>query len=319
MKVRLAHHGGDILQHDVTARATGARVSQFIQQVATGLATGSVYAMLALAVVLIFQSTGVVNFAQGEMAMFSTFIAWSLLQHMDYWPAFLLAVVLSAIAGAAIERVVMRPVEQGPALNSIVVTLGLFTVLNSLALWRWGGVPKPFPAPAIFSGAPLTVGAITVSRLNIGIFCMSLTIMFVLFAFLNLTKLGLAMRASAQHPGPARMVGIRVGRMLSLGWGLSAAVGAVAGMLLAPILSLQPSMMFGVIIFALAAAVLGGLNSLPGAIVGGLVLGVSQNMAGTYVSPHTGSIDVSVALLVIVIVLLARPTGLLGHGATTRV
>lgn len=294
-------------------------MEEFVQQVATGLATGSVYAMLALAIALIFNSTGVVNFAQGEMAMFSTFIAWSFLEYMPYWPAFALAVVVSALSGAAIERVVMRPVEGKAVLNSIVATLGLFTVLNSLALWRWGGVPRPFPTPDVFSGAPLSIGTITISRLNIGIFCMSLLIMIALFAFLNLTKLGLAMRASAQHPAPARMVGIRVGQMLSLGWGLSAAVGAVAGMLLAPILSLQPSMMFGVIIFALAAAVLGGLNSLPGAIIGGLVLGVAQNMAGTYISPHSGSIDVTVAFVVIVIVLLIRPTGLLGTAQMRRV
>ena len=204
-------------------------MEEFVQQVATGLATGSVYAMLALAIVRIYQSTAVVNFAQGELAMFSTFVAWSFLEHMDYWPAFLLAIVVAALLGAAIERVVLRPVEQAAPLNSVIVTLGLFTILNSLALWHWGGVPKPFPAPGVFSGAPLTVGEITISRLNIGIFCTSVAIMAALFAFLNLTKLGLAMRASAQHPEPARMVGIRVGRMLSLGWGLSAAVGAVAG------------------------------------------------------------------------------------------
>jgi branched-chain amino acid transport system permease protein len=294
-------------------------MEELVQQVATGLATGSVYAMLALAIVLIYQSTSVVNFAQGELAMFSTFVAWSFLEHMEYWPAFALAIVVSALLGATIERVALRPVEQAAPLNSVIVTLGLFTILNSLALWRWGGVPKPFPTPGVFSGAPLTLGEITISRLNIGIFCTSVVIMAALFAFLNLTKLGLAMRASAQHPEPARMVGIRVGRMLSLGWALSAAVGAVAGMLLAPILSLQPSMMFGVIIFAMAAAVLGGLNSLPGAIVGGLILGVAQNMAGTYLTPHTGSIDITVAFLVIVVVLLARPTGLFGQHAVTRV
>jgi branched-chain amino acid transport system permease protein len=294
-------------------------VEEFVQQTATGIATGSVYAMLALAIVLVYQSTGVVNFAQGELAMFSTFIAWSLLGHMDYWPAFALAVVISAALGATLERVLLRPVESAPVLNSVIVTLGLFTILNSVALWRWGGVPKPFPTPAVFSGAPLAVGEVTISRLSIGIFCMSLLIMGLLFALLNFTRLGLAIRASAQHPVPARMVGIHVGRMLSLGWALSAAVGAVAGMLLAPILALQPSMMFGVIIFALAAAVLGGLGSLPGAIVGGLTLGVTQNMAGTYVSPHTGSIDVTVAFLVIVAVLLARPAGLLGHRAVRRV
>jgi branched-chain amino acid transport system permease protein len=294
-------------------------MEEFVQQVATGLSTGSVYAVLALAIVLIFQTTSVVNFAQGEMAMFSTFIAFSALDHMDYWPAFAVALTASAMLGAAIERFIVRPVEKGPALNPVIVTLGLFTILNSLALWHWGGVPRSFPSPAIFDGAPLKVGTITISRLNIGIFCMSLLIMAALFLFLTYTKPGMAMRAAAENPGAARMVGINVGRMLSLGWALSAAVGAVAGMLLAPILSLQPSMMFGVIIFAFAAAVLGGLNSLPGAILGGLTLGVVQNLAGNYVSPHTGSIDVTVAFLVIVAVLVAKPTGLLGHQVKRRV
>ncbi len=294
-------------------------MGEFIQQVATGLSTGSVYAVLALAIVLIYQSTRVVNFAQGEMATFSTFIAWSWLSHVDFWPAFVATLILSAALGAALERFVLRPVEREATLNSVIVTLGLFTIFNSLALWRWGGVPKPFPSPGIFSGAPLTIGTITISRLNVGIFCTSLLIAALLFAFLNHTKTGLAMRASAENPAAARMVGIRVGNMLSIGWALSAAVGAVAGILLAPILALQPSMMFGVIIFAFAAAVLGGLNSLPGAIVGGLVLGVTQNLAGTYVSPHTGSIDITVAFLVIVLVLVVRPTGLLGHEVKRRV
>ncbi len=295
------------------------RLEEFVQQFTTGLATGSVYAALALALVLVYQSTGVVNFAQGEMAMFSTFMAWSLLTRMDYWPAFFIALLAAAVMGAALERLAMRPVERAPVINGVIVTLGLFTVLNSIALWLYGGVPKPFPLPAIFDGAPLSIGEVTVSRLNIGIFAMSLLIMAALFAFLNGTKWGLAMRAVAQNPAAARVVGIPVGRLLTLGWALAAAVGAVAGMLLAPLLSLQPSMMFGVLIFAVAAAVLGGLNSLPGAIVGGLTLGVAQNLANTYLTPHTGSIDITIAFLVIVTVLLVRPTGLLGRAVKRRV
>lgn len=294
-------------------------MEEFVQQVTTGLASGSVYAVLALAIVLIYQSTRIVNFAQGEMAMFATFISWSLLNRMAFWPAFALAILIAAFMGAMLERVILRPVERAPVLNSVIVTLGLFTVLNSLALWRWGGVPKPFPTPELFTGAPLTVGEVTLSRLNIGIFCMGVVIMVVLFLFLNRTKLGLAMRATAFNPAAARLVGIPIGRMLTLGWALAAAVGAVAGMLIAPLLALQPSMMFGVLIFALAAAVLGGLNSLPGAVIGGLTLGVVQNLAGTYVSPHTGSIDVTVAFAVIVLVLVVRPTGLLGREVKRRV
>ena len=175
----------------------------FLHQVFSGLANGAIYASLALAIVMIYQSTHHINFAQGEMAMFSTFVGFSLLGHMDFWPAFFLALAISALAGASLERVVMRPVESAPVLNSVIVTIGLFTAFNSLALWRWGGVPRPFPSPAVFSGAPLEMGAITISRLNIGIFCMSLAIMLMLFAFLNFTKVGLAMRAAAENPTQA--------------------------------------------------------------------------------------------------------------------
>lgn len=294
-------------------------MEEFVQQLATGLATGSVYAALALAIVLVYQTTSVVNFGQGEMAMFTTFIGWSLLTQMAYWPAFLLVLLCAAFMGVVLERLAMRPVGGAPALNAVIMTVGLFTFLNSVALWRWGGMPKPFPTPALFKGSPLAIGTITISRLNIGIFCTAVLIMVLLFLFLSRTKWGLGMRATAQNRVAAGLVGVPVGRMLTLGWGLAAAVGAVAGMLLAPILSLQPSMMFGVLIFAFASAVLGGLNSLPGAIVGGLTLGVAQNLASTYVSPHTGSIDITVAFALIVFVLVVRPTGLLGREVKRRV
>ena len=294
-------------------------MEEFVQQVATGLATGSVYAALALAIVLVYQTTSVVNFAQGEMAVFGTFVAWSLLTRMDYWPAFLLALLGAAFLGIVLERLAMRPVGRATAINAVIMTIGLFTFLNSFALWRWGGSPKPFPTPEVFKGAPLAIGAVTISRLNIGIFCTSVLIMIALFLFLNRTKWGLGMRATAQNRVAAGLVGVPVGRMLTLGWALAAAVGAVAGMLLAPLLSLQPSMMFGVLIFAFASAVLGGLNSLPGAIVGGLTIGVAQNLGGTYVSPHTGSIDITIAFALIVFVLVVRPTGLLGREVRRRV
>jgi branched-chain amino acid transport system permease protein len=300
-------------------------MSQLIQTVATGLSMGSVYAVIALAIVLIYRSTGVVNFAQGEMAMFSTFIAWSMITffgtwslplNMNYWLPFFLAMLVAAFIGAAVERVILRPVEEAPVINSVIVTLGLFTLFNTVAIWRYGGIAKPFPSPTFFHGSALSVGPIVISRLNIGVFCMSVLIMLILYLFLNYTKLGLAMRAAAENRMACRMVGIPASRMLTLGWALSAAVGAVAGMLVAPIVFLSASMMFATLIFAFAAAVLGGLQSLPGAIVGGLLLGIIQNMAGTYIGSE---IDITTAFFVIVLVLLVRPTGLLGRRVLRKV
>jgi branched-chain amino acid transport system permease protein len=300
-------------------------MAEFVQTVATGLSMGSVYAIVALAIVLIYRSTGVVNFAQGEMAMFGTFIAWSVISYFDawslpldmnYWLPFFLAILISALIGAAVERIVLRPVEEAPILNSVIVTLGLFTLFNSVAIWRYGGIAKPFPSPSFFQGSALNVGPVVISRLNIGIFSMSVVIMLLLYLFLNYTKLGLAMRAAAQNRVACRMVGIPAGRMLTLGWALSAAVGAVAGMLVAPIVFLSANMMFATLIFAFAAAVLGGLQSLPGAIVGGLLLGIIQNAAGTYIGSE---VDITVAFVVIVLVLLVRPTGLFGRRVVRRV
>jgi branched-chain amino acid transport system permease protein len=292
-------------------------MDQFIQQVATGLSTGSLYAILALAIVLIYRATSVVNFAQGEMAMFTTFIAWSYINwELPFWVAFFLTLLVAFLFGALIELTVMRPVENAPPLNSIIITLGLFTLLGSVALRIWQGQPKPFPTPEIFSGGPLTLGPAVISRPNVGVFCMAIFIMIAIYILFSRTKVGLAMRAAAQNRVASELVGIRVGRMLALGWGLSAMVGAAAGMLLAPTIFLSPSMMQGVLLFALAAAVLGGLDSPVGAIVGGMTLGVVQNLAGTYID---SKIDITVAFIVIIAVLLVRPTGIFGKQTMERV
>ncbi|MGA2285999.1 MAG: branched-chain amino acid ABC transporter permease [Dehalococcoidia bacterium] len=294
-------------------------MDQFIQQFATGLSTGSLYAIIALALVLIYRSTGIVNFAQGEMAMFMTFVAWSIWNmNGNFWLAFFITLVIAGAFGALIELTIIRPVETGPVLNPVIVTLGLFTVIESFALRIWQGEPKFFPTPGAFKGAPLKLGPAAISRTNIGVFCMALVIMLLIYFFFNYTKLGLAMRATAQNRVAGRLVGIRVGRMLAMGWALSSMVGAVAGMLLAPVLFLSPSMMVGVLLFAFAAAVLGGLDSPVGAIVGGLTIGVVQNMAGTYI-PNGSSIDITVAFVVIIAVLLVRPHGIFGRKVVQRV
>ncbi len=294
-------------------------MDQFIQQFATGLSTGSLYAIIALSLVLIYRSTGIVNFAQGEMAMFMTFVAWSVWNvNGHFWVAFFITLVIAAAFGALLEMIVLRPVETGPILNPVIVTLGLFTVIESVALRIWQGEPKFFPSPSAFKGAPLKLGPAAISRTNIGVFCMAIVIMLLIYFFFNYTKLGLAMRATAQNRVAGSLVGIRVGRMLALGWALSSMVGAVAGMLLAPTLFLSPSMMVGVLLFAFAAAVLGGLDSPVGAIVGGLSIGVIQNMAGTYI-PNGSNIDITVAFVVIIAVLLVRPHGIFGRKVVQRV
>ena len=288
-------------------------MAQFIQQFATGLSTGSLYAIFALALVLIYRSTRVVNFSQGQMAMFTTFIAWSLWNWgLNFWFAFFLTLLIAGIVGALVEMVLMRPVENAPSLNAIILTLGLLTLFGGLGLRIWGGEPKIFPRPGIFEGAALDLGPAIISRPNIGVFCTSVLIMFAIYLLFSYTKVGLAMRGAAQNRVASQLVGVRVGRMLALGWALSAMVGAVAGMLLAPTLYLSPSMMMGVLLFGFAAAVLGGLDSPVGAIVGGLVLGVTQNMAGTYIG---SDIDIAVAFLAIILVLIVRPTGLFGKQA----
>ena len=291
-------------------------MEQFAQQVVTGISIGSIYAILALAIVMIYRSTSVVNFAQGEMAMFTTFIAWSFLLRMDFWPAFILTTLIAFAIGGLLEIVIIRPVERAPQLNSIVVTLGLLAIFNSMALWRYGPLPKPFERPEVFEGGPLTVGAITISRVNVGILAMAMLIMVALFLLFNYTKLGLAMRATAQNPTASRLVGIHVSRILALGWALSAAVGAIAGMLTAASLTLSIDMMFGILIFAFAAAVLGGLDSPAGAVIGGLSVGILQALAGTYISSQ---VDVLAAFVVIVAVLVIRPTGLFGRRIVRRV
>jgi branched-chain amino acid transport system permease protein len=291
-------------------------MAEFLQQVLSGIASGSVFAILALALVMIYRSTDVLNFAQGEMALFSTFIAWTFLTAMDFWPAFFLALVVAAAMGAALERFVLRYVEEAPVLNAVIVTLGLFTAFSGLSLTVWGSLPKSFGPFSVFKGPPVNIGPASIGQANVGILVSAVVIMALLYLLFQRTKLGLAMRAVAQNRTASRLVGIRVGQILSIGWGLSAAVGAVAGVLVAQTSGLSLALMFNVLLFAFAAAVLGGLDSPVGAIVGGLAIGIIKNMAGTYIDP---GVDVTVAFLVIVLVLMVRPTGIFGHQALKRV
>jgi len=292
-------------------------VSNFFQHVVIGLSSGGIYASLALALVLVYRATRVINFAQGEMAMFCTFIAWSLLDRgFPYWGAFFATLAIAFAGGVALERVVIRPLEGGPTLTIVMVTIGLLIGLNGAAFWIWGGEPKSFPSA--FSTRTVHVGGVVFSVQDAGTIAVTLGAVVLLWLFFRYTKLGLAMRASAVNPEESRLVGVRVGWMLAFGWGLAAVLGAVSGMLAAPSLFLDPNLMRPVIIYAFAAAVLGGLDSPVGAVVGGLLLGVGLELLTTYVDALAG-LQLPVALAIIVAVLLVRPAGLLGRPAVSRV
>lgn len=293
-------------------------MSLFIQQVIEGIATGAIYASLALALVLIHRSTGVVNFAQGEMAMFSTFVAWQLtVWGIPIWGAILAAVALSLAGGMLVERIALRPVEGSSVLTVVIVTIGLLLVFNQGAGWIWGFLVKDFPNP--FPSAVWSLGDVRLTAHTVGILAVLLASMGLLYLLFQYTKVGLAMRAVATNPESARLVGIRVGRVLMLGWGLAAAIGALSGTMVAPQLFLEPNMMFGVILYAFAAATLGGLDSPGGAVLGGLVVGVAENLAGTYIAAIGADLKVLVPLLIIVAVLMVKPTGLFGKQEVARV
>ena len=290
----------------------------FLQQVVSGLATGGIYASLALALVMIYQATDVVNFAQGEMAMFSTYIAWTLLNAgVPYWLAFLATLAMAFVGGLLIERVVIRPVENAPVLTVVIVCIGLLVILNSLAGWIYSYIQKPFPSP--FPQRPIRVGAVVFGAHDLGAIGVTLLVLLFLFLFFRYTTLGLAMRAAAQNPVSSRLCGIRVGWMLAIGWGLAALVGAVAGMMVAPVVFLDPNMMSGILIYAFASATLGGFTSPGGAVVGGLLVGVIENLVGTYVRFIGTELKLTVALAVIIVVLLVKPSGLFGRPEVRRV
>ena len=290
----------------------------FLQQVVSGLATGGIYGSVALALVMIYQATDVVNFAQGEMAMFSTYLAWSMLNAgVPYWAAFFATLAVAFVCGVVIERVVIRPVENAPVLTIVIVCIGLLVILNSVAGWIYSYIQKPFPSP--FPEKPITIGNVFFGAHDLGALGVTLLVLLFLYVFFRYTTLGLAMRAAAQNPVSSRLCGIRVGWMLALGWGLAALVGAVAGLMIAPIVFLDPNMMSGILIYAFASATLGGFTSPGGAVLGGLLVGVIENLVGTYVKFIGTELKLTVALAMILVVLLVRPSGLFGRAAVHRV
>jgi branched-chain amino acid transport system permease protein len=267
----------------------------FTNQILAGISTGAIYACLALAVVMIYQAIDHLNFAQGEMAMFSTFISWQLMQWgIPYWVAFVITIAFSFAAGIAIERVLFRPLAKAPILTNVAGFIALYSIINSSAGLIWDFTIKQYPTP--FGSAP-----------------------FAHYVFFQYTRVGLAMRAAASLPESARLVGINTSWMIALGWGMAAAIGAIAGILIAPVVFLEPNMMLGTLIYGFAAAVLGGLTSPFGAVVGGFLVGIFENLAGTYI-PYAGNeLKLPIALALIVSILVVKPAGLFGRPIVKRV
>ena len=286
-----------------------------LHQIMSGLATGCIYGSVALALVMIYQSTHHLNFAQGEMATFSTFIAWALIHAgWPYWGAFFATVTVSFVGGVLIQRIVLRPVENASVLANVIVFIGLAVIFNSVGGWFFDyeikSFPSPFPQEAVRSMRYF-------SAHELGTAAVMLCVLGMLYAFFRFTSFGLAMRGAAQNPESARLVGIRVSWMLAVGWGMAATIGAVAGMMVAPLVFLDPNMMSGILLYAFAAALLGGIDNPFGAVLGGLIVGVLENLLGAYVVGT--ELKLTVALVLIVGTLTLRPNGLFGRQVVARV
>ena len=295
----------------------------FLERLISGLTNGSIYAILALALVVVFRATGTINFAQGELALFTTFVAWWLTtMSWPIWAAIGAALALGFLLGALMERLLIRPVQRRSDMAVLIVALGLFTGLNSLAGMLWGSDTKIMPSP--FPNGPtdyISVGGARVYGDALGVL-VALVVLLVLMSLLfRKTRVGLHMRAVADNAESATLAGVPTSRILAIGWGVAAAIGALAGVLVTPLSPQQLGLttMFPIFIAASAAALFGGLDSLVGAVVGGLTIGVLESMLSGYISVIGGSLQQTSALLIIVVILFVRPNGLFGTKKLERV
>ena len=288
-----------------------------LQQIIAGIATGAIYAGVALSVVMIYQAIHHINFAQGEMAMFSTYVALQLITWgVPYWSAFAITIILSFLAGMVIERLAVRPLLRRNVFVQIAMFVALMALFNSGAGFIWGQTVTSFPSP--FGSKPF-MGITLISNHQAGMLGITVVVLLLLFSFFRFTRVGLSMTAAAAEPASARLVGIRVGWMIALGWGMASAIGAVAGMLIAPVVFLEPNMMASILVSGFAAAVLGGLTSPLGAVIGGILVGIIENLAGTYIPVIGTELRMTILLVIIIMVLLVRPRGLLGRLVVERV
>jgi branched-chain amino acid transport system permease protein len=286
-------------------------------QILAGVATGAIYACMALAVVMIYQAIDHLNFAQGEMAMFSTFVAWQLIQWgLPYWWVFLLTLIVSFIGGVVIERVLFKPLANAPILTNVAGFIALFAIVNSVAGLIWDFTIKQFPSP--FGSSPF-LGSSLINTHQAGMIGITFGMLVLLYLFFSFSRTGLAMRAATTQPESARLVGINTGWMVALGWGMASAIGAVAGMLIAPVVFLEPNMMAGILVYGFAGAVLGGLSSPLGAVVGGFLVGIFENLVGTYMGAFGNELKLPIALALIIVVLRFKSEGLFGRTIVQRV
>jgi branched-chain amino acid transport system permease protein len=289
---------------------------EFLQMLASGVAVGSSYALMGLAMVIIYKTSEVVNFAQGEMALLSIFLTYMVLEFygFPFYLAFPGALVFAVLLGFLLEFTVLRRAKEPNVLGMIIITIGLEMILMGIVSWKFGADPKTMPFP-IGPYDSVTIGGIFVSSLEVLTFFVALIIMIILFLFLRYSKLGIAMKATQQNPTAARLMGIRTNRILMFTWGISSLVGCVAGLLIAPT-TMQPYMMWDPMLKGFAAAVLGGMTSLPGAIFGAYTVGVIENLFGGYVSIEFKSV---VAFAIIVLVLCFKPSGLFARHYVKKV
>ena len=283
---------------------------------ASGVAVGSSYALMGLAMVIIYKTSEVVNFAQGEMALLSIFLTYMVLEFhgFPYYIAFPSALLFAVFLGCLLEFAVLRRAKEPNVLGMIIITIGLEMILIGFVSWKFGADPKTMPFP-ISPYDSVTIGEVFVSTLEVLTFVVAMTLMIILFLFLRYSKLGIAMKATQQNPMAARLMGIKTKRILMITWGISSLVGCVAGLLISP-MTMQPYMMWDPMLKGFAAAVMGGMTSLPGAVFGAYIIGIIENLFGGYVSIEFKSV---VAFFIIVMVLCVRPSGLFARHYVKKV
>ena len=287
-------------------------MTELARHIVDGLATGAIYALLAAAIVLVHRASGVLNFAQGAMATLSAFMCWSLIDHgWAFWPAFAATVALSFGGGLVVENVLVRPLRNGPALGLLLLTVGLLLAIEGLVSWIWGGNARRLDDP--FPVTDVHVGGVALPQRELGVVGVAAASILVLWLFVSRTKVGLGLRAAAAGAADARFSGVPVPALVAVGWGLAAALGGIAGVLAATSPPLTPGLMSTAVLYAFAAAVLGGIDSPAGAVVGGLLIGLGVNLLGTYVDWVDGELRLATALAVVLVTLLVRPSGLVAR------